>query len=159
MIDEISTGTRTITPPPPPIYAKPPLRSTFHESCVHLPNQHENMGQNLRSNLIEDNNTASMTVNQNQIRQELSSEDIYTLRFSTSVAPPALPANNNERHHEINNQNIDSPILTQQQQSYMYNGCLNRPAFEIISHADLRPATPIKYEKVKGLILENIQFY
>ena len=70
-----------------------------------------------------------------KMRQELTSEDVYTLRFSTSL--PVEPAYD--------------PCMPKNQKSYLYDGSLNRPAFEIVSHADVRPATPIKFEEVKEL--------
>jgi hypothetical protein len=75
----------------------------------------------------------------NRMRQELSGEDVYTLRFSTTVPMETL--------------DDATPSKQQKQhlQSYMYNGSINRPAFEIVSHADVRPATPIKFEETKEL--------
>ena len=72
--------------------------------------------------------------NERKMRQELSGEDVYTLRFSTTL--PIEPFD------------VTAP---KQQQSYMYNGSVNRPAFEIVSHADVRPATPIQFEEAKEL--------
>lgn len=39
--------------------------------------------------------------------------------------------------------------------TYSYDGQLKRPVFEIMSHADQRPATPIKFETVKEFNLEK----
>ena len=71
-----------------------------------------------------------------RMRQELSGEDVYTLRFSTT-----LPITTDSYYGDSQKQH----------QSYQYNGTLNRPAFEIVSHADVRPATPIKFEEAKEL--------
>lgn len=58
-------------------------------------------------------------------------EQQYTMRYSTSASKPI------------------------EQTTYSYNGTLNRPVFEIMSHADQRPATPIKYETAKEFNLER----
>ena len=78
----------------------------------------------------------------NRMRQELSGEDVYTLRFSTTVPMETFDATTT----------MTTPSKQQKKhQSYMYNGSINRPAFEIVSHADVRPATPIKFEETKEL--------
>ncbi len=74
-----------------------------------------------------------------RMRQELSSEDIYTLKFSQSA--PLEP--------------FDATAPVKQHQSFMYNGGVNRPAFEIVSHADVRPATPVKFENVASLVAHS----
>ncbi len=103
-----------------------------------------NLGTNRHSKSIDSINVASNSeanVNRSckleKMRQELCTEDIYTLRFaSQSGLEPPLQ--------------FDS-TGPKEQQSFLYNGSLNRPAFEIISHADVRPATPIQFEQVKEL--------
>lgn len=88
------------------------------------------------SNEKVNNYSSSQSDYDNRMRQELSGEDVYTLRFSTT-----LPI-----------ESYDSMSRKQpQHQSYLYNGTINRPAFEVISHADVRPATPIKFEEAKEL--------
>jgi hypothetical protein len=69
-----------------------------------------------------------------RMRQELTSEDVYTLRFSTSL--PVEPAYDPTQN---------------QHKSYLYDGGVSRPVFEIVSHADVRPATPIQFEEAKEL--------
>jgi len=73
-----------------------------------------------------------------QMHQEMCSEDIYTLRFNANT--PIEPFDDS---------------VPKEQQSYMYNGNLNRPAFEIISHADLRSATPVKFEQTNELLVNS----
>ncbi|RMZ94220.1 hypothetical protein BpHYR1_024069 [Brachionus plicatilis] len=58
-------------------------------------------------------------------------EQQYTMRYSTTAPKPI------------------------EQTTYSYDGSLNRPVFEIMSHADQRPATPIRYETVKEFSLEK----
>lgn len=58
-------------------------------------------------------------------------EQQYTMRYSTIAAKPT------------------------EKSTYAYDGHLNRPVFEIMSHAHQRPATPIKYETVKEFNLEK----
>lgn len=152
MIDEISAGSRTMTPPPPPIYANPPGRSALNESSLHHPDQ---IDKKSRIKLEQQYNSP-ISANENRMRQELSSEDIYTLRFSTSVA---LPQQNTLSLEGQSNEKFDDSAISNQLNSYLYNGCLNRPAFEIISHADVRPATPIKFERVKGKTKNNLYFH
>lgn len=82
--------------------------------------------------------TNIMTDYGERMRQELSAEDIYTLRF-TSTMPVDSYLDHAPHHYQ------------QQQQQYMYDGSLNRPAFEVVSHADVKPATPVHFEKVKEI--------
>jgi len=70
-----------------------------------------------------------------RMRQEMSTEDIYTLKFSQNT--PLEPFD------------VNAPV--KQHQSFMYNGGLNRPAFEIVSHADVRPVSPVKFETTVGI--------
>ena len=77
------------------------------------------------------------------MRKELCTEDIYTLRFATT-GPPIEPFD---------------PTTPKEHHSYLYNGSLNRPAFEIISHADVRPATPIKFEQCKEFTMSPNKLY
>lgn len=146
MIDEISTEPRTITPPLAPIYANPPIRSNMY-NCLH-PTNEEMMGSMKTPNLLANSEKLFATESTNEnMHQELSSEDIYTLRFSTSVAP--LTHTIAERNEDIINES-DSLSISKRYQNSIYNHSLNRPAFEIISHADVRPTTPIKFEHAKG---------
>ncbi|CAF0768374.1 unnamed protein product [Brachionus calyciflorus] len=64
-------------------------------------------------------------------KPSLKPDEEYTLRYSTMA-----------------------PKITQEHK-YAYSGSLNKPVFEIISHADQRPATPIKYETVKEFNLAS----
>lgn len=79
-----------------------------------------------------------------QMHRELTTEDVYTLRFSTSSAPYVVESTKTLPRH----QHSPNPA----RDNYIY-GCnsLKRAGFEIISHADVRPATPIKFEQVKEL--------
>lgn len=76
-----------------------------------------------------------------RMRQELSSEDIYTLKF-TSNGP-------------IEPFDVNAP---KQHQSYLYNGSMNRPAFEIVSNADVRPTTPVRFEQARDLAHSDDEF-
>lgn len=145
MIDDIST----------PIYSKPHPHPHQHTKSIEVIT-HQQTGDPTTmdptlsggSNILISSEEQTYCTEENRMRQELSSEDIYTLRFSTSVAP-------------VDRLECDSTAVPRQQQSYMYNGSLNRPAFEIISHADVRPTTPIRFEHVKGYyfrILNESQF-
>jgi len=67
-----------------------------------------------------------------------TSEDIYTFRFLTNQPIEVFDPN--------------EPI---EQHSYLYNGSVNQPAFEIISHADIRPATPVRFEHVKDFSIHQ----
>jgi hypothetical protein len=85
-----------------------------------------------------------------KVKRELANEDVYTLKFSTSPLEP-VP-------HSQSTSNSDSYMPFQKQQKnqrYLYNGSINRAAFEIISHADVRPTTPVRYEQVKELNVSN----
>ena len=64
----------------------------------------------------------------------MSTEDIYTLKFASNMPIEPFDVSAPKEHH-----------------SYLYNGGVNRPAFEIVSHADQRPATPVKYERANDL--------
>ena len=75
-----------------------------------------------------------------KMHQELSSEDIYTLRL-TSTLPLEGSSGQGGKKYE----------------SYMYDGSLNRPAFEIVSHADVKPATPIHFEQTRDLSARSHQ--
>jgi len=78
--------------------------------------------------------TTTTTTSTSHKPTKSSTEDIYTFRFSSQ--------------QPIEQFDPSGPI---EQHSYLYNGSLNRPAFEIISHADIRPTTPIRFEHVKDL--------
>lgn len=159
-----TTTTRTITPPPQPpapIYSQPAPRSTLHVIHHHVSNSDDEMQPPPPppQNVVTISDELYTNADENRMRQELSSEDIYTLRFSTSVAPlpPPPPPTHISSAREYDQGVILDEIVTtttsnpRQQQNYLYNsGTLNRPAFEIISHADVRPATPITFEHVKG---------
>ncbi len=91
------------------------------------------------ANANEMSSKRNKTVNySDQMHQEMCSEDIYTLRFNANT--PIEPFDDS---------------VPKEQQSYFYNGNLNRPAFEIISHADLRSATPVKFEQTNELLVKN----
>lgn len=79
---------------------------------------------------------SNLTLAADRMKREMSAEDIYTLKFSTSgQIEPQYDGTQGTRHHE----------------SYLYNGSMHRPAFEIVSHADERPATPIRFEHTRDL--------
>ena len=69
-----------------------------------------------------------------KLKHEMSTEDIYTLKFASNMPIEPFDVSAPKEHH-----------------SYLYNGGVNRPAFEIVSHADQRPATPVKYERANDL--------
>ena len=97
---------------------------------------------NSESNLNKNFNTNKTSLSE-KMRKELCTEDIYTLRFATT-GPPIEPFD---------------PTTPKEHHSYLYNGSLNRPAFEIISHADVRPATPIKFEQCKEFTMSPNKLY
>jgi hypothetical protein len=78
---------------------------------------------------------SNLTQAADRMKREMSAEDIYTLKFST--------------HGQI--EPFDETAMPKHRESYLYNGSVHRPAFEIVSHADERPATPIRFEHTRDL--------
>lgn len=81
--------------------------------------------------------TFDMLINEKIQVKEPQSEEMYTFRFSSNQPIEQFDPN--------------GPI---EQHSYLYNGSLNRPAFEIISHADIRPTTPVRFEQTRDLSIK-----
>lgn len=84
-------------------------------------------------------NSDSLKQETNIDYHEPHTDELYSFRISSNHPPPE-PFDPN------------API---EQYNYTYNGVLNRPAFEIISHADIRPATPIKFEQARDLSIKR----
>jgi hypothetical protein len=130
-------------------------------------NLNSNRRNKMRPTTINDNKhkleVEAYNPNDNN-HEHLKQEDIYTLRFTSTTSPTSFinihqtSIPNIIKSFDVINKSSAIKVSTKQKSKRKKTTTTPPPGFELINHAHIRAATPIKYERVDELTKNSSNF-